>query len=197
MHSMDKLELLYDHYKDTYALIRSQEKERNKNFIYLAVFVSLLFLCSVDPNSPSTILSIIESHFNIKCGFSFGIIQTFLWLIILFFTLRYYQTNSYIERQYEYIHQLEPVISGLIDSKFEREGKHYISNFPAFLDLVYFIYSWFIPIFYLLIVVTKIVLEIVNCPNFFSVIPNIIIAFIIVILTAFYLILLHKKEKKK
>lgn len=190
---MEKSELLYDHYKDSYSLIKNAEIERNRLFVHLAILVTVLFLISIDPNNSNTLFSIIESKFDIEFGLSINIIKTCLWLVILYYTLRYYQTNAYIERQYKYIHTLEEMIQMDINSKFDREGINYTYNFPAFLNLVYFIYSWIIPVFYLIIVIVKIIFEFIYCTKWYIVIPNFIIASIIVMLTLYYLIFLHKK----
>ena len=48
---MDSLELLYDHYKDTFQLIKENEVTRNKMFIYFIVLLSVLYLLAIEPDS--------------------------------------------------------------------------------------------------------------------------------------------------
>ena len=47
---MEKLDLYYDHYKETYALSKQAQTRRNKLFVLLCVFEALSFLVLIKPN---------------------------------------------------------------------------------------------------------------------------------------------------
>ena len=48
---MERIEILYDHYKESCELARKNEVTRNKLFIVLCILLGLLLLFSYDSNS--------------------------------------------------------------------------------------------------------------------------------------------------
>lgn len=85
---MDALEMLYDHYKETFSLSNT-------------------------------------------------IIQTLLWLLIVYVMIRYIQDMLYVERQYIYLDSLEKEISNLGSVNiFAREGANYQKDYPMVLNFI-------------------------------------------------------------
>lgn len=191
---MNNLELLYDHYKDSYELSRESQIERNKLFIILTVIIALQFLFIVEPDSLlHTLSNWLNESFKISITVEFNIIQSVLWFILLYFTIRYYQVNTYIERQYRYLHKLEEAISCLTGSEFNREGFNYLEEYPRLLDFISIIYRVLYPLLYLIVLSVKIGFEIysyVLCP---ALILDISLALCCFILTFLYLLFLHKE----
>ena len=104
---MDSLELLYDHYKDTFQLIKENEVTRNKMFIYFIVLLSVLYLLAIEPDSlHSSINSWIDTNIGTSIDFGISIIESLIWIVLLYFTIRYFQIIMYINRQYDYLHTL-------------------------------------------------------------------------------------------
>ena len=147
---MEKLDLYYDHYKETYALSKQAQTRRNKLFVLLCVFESLSFLVLIKPNEALEAFSSgINVYFETYITFGNVVLQTFLWIIIAYTTVRYCQDTLYVERLYPYLDKLEKEISALSESKiFEREGSGYLNNYPMVLNFVDLFYKVFCPILF-------------------------------------------------
>jgi hypothetical protein len=160
---MKKEELLYDYYKDTYELIKENIKDRNRFFVILFIVMTIQFLLAVSPDSVvSIVVTIIKNTYDIDISNQITIIQNVLWLVLLYFTMRYYQTAVYIERQYNFIHDLEARISELFQTKFDRESENYLNYYPKMNDVIDLIYKWIIPVIYCIIISIKIFIEAPN-----------------------------------
>jgi hypothetical protein len=191
---MDKVELLYDHYKDTYTLHLEMKKKRDAFFVMLCIGMTLLFCFLINPVGIfESILKMTQEYFSFDLPFQITILQSFFWIIILYLFMRYIQTSIYIERQYKYIEQLENSISNDFSIEFNRESKNYENKYPIVLTIIHKIYVWGFPILSILLIILKIILEKFQNYNIISFIFNLIIALVIIILNIFYLIFIHKK----
>lgn len=192
---MEKKELLYDHYKETFSLIKDSIKERNRFFILLFVVMGFQFLLAVVPDSIiSLAVKVVSNIYNIDISEQFIVIQNILWLVLLYFTMRYYQTTVIIERQYKYIHKLEDTISILFEIKFDRESKNYLEYYPKMNDMIDLIYKWVFPILYCMVICIKICVEIRTTVFGFSIIFDCLMFFSCFVLTILYLVFLHGKK---
>ena len=191
---MNKTELLYDHYKETFSIIKDSIIQRNRFFVIVFLVMTLQFLFASSPNSIShLIISIIQKKYEIDISNQISTIQSLLWLLLLYLTMRYYQSTIYIERQYLYIHSIEEKISNLKHIKFDRERKNYLSHYPKINDFIDFLYKWIFPIIYCFTIVYKIKNEIFSSKFTLLLFFNIVIFFICFILTILYMLFLHKK----
>ena len=191
---MDNLEIAYDHYKETFTYVKEAEKDRNKIFIIVALLITALYLFAIEPDSLYQVVNdFITEQWQISINVGFGTVQSLLWVILLFYSIRYFQINTYIERQYTYLHKLESDIANKVDFIFEREGKGYLDKYPLLLDMIYYIYTWAFPVIYILVVCYKIVLEWVNRFSIGNVLLNTIISGCIILASILYLIMLHSK----
>lgn len=191
---MDKLELTYDHFKDSYELSKESQADRNKLFILLALIMAIQYLFIIEPDSLIITLSswLLES-FHINLIMEISVIQSFLWFILLYFTIRYYQVNTYIERQYKYIHKLEKIISIQAGIEFDRESFNYLNGYPKVLDFISIIYRVVFPVLYAIIITIKIIFEILSYAPCLSLLLDIILAVCCFVLTCLYLYFLHKE----
>ena len=193
---MDKLELLYDHYKDTYGLVKDAQSNRNKTFLFLniALVINLLFV--IEPTSVIIIATswLKESH-GVDIRLQVEIFQVFLWLILLYFTMRYVQVNCYIERQYRYIHQLEKSITDKSEIKIDRESENYLGDYPFVLKGVHIFYTWIFPILFGIAIAYKIIIEIRNSAFGIPVVFSCIIFLCCLVLFFLYFCFLHKTTK--
>lgn len=134
---MEALEMLYDHYKETFSLSKQAQARRNKSFIVLCALEAFLFFLLIRPEKAfKLILEGINKELDMTLQLSNTIIQTLLWLLIAYVMIRYIQDVLYIERQYIYLDSLEKEISNLssIDI-FMREGTNYQKDYPMVLNL--------------------------------------------------------------
>ena len=84
------------------------------------------------------------------------ILQTLLWVLVAYTLIRYVQHNTYIERQYAYIEELESSISKSLEgAKFDRESKNYLNEYPIVLDVIDIFYKWFAPILFITINISR------------------------------------------
>lgn len=153
--------MLYDHYKETFSLSKEAQARRNKSFILLCVFEAISFLLLIRPEKAfELILGGINNKLNVTLELSNTIMQTLLWLLIVYVMIRYIQDMLYIERQYTYIDNLEKKIASLssIDI-FAREGKNYQKDYPMVLNFIELFYKMLMPILFALINVVRIYKE--------------------------------------
>ncbi len=192
---MDKTELLYDHYKETFSRIKESLNDRNHFFVmvFIVIAVQFLFATSADTIS-AVIVSLIQEKYKIDISAQMSIIQSLLWLILLYLTMRYYQINVYVERQYNYIHSLEKDIAKEVDIKFDREGGDYLSNYPKMNSFMDILYKWIFPIIYCLIICFKIIIEYIASKFSLLLVLNTILFASCFVLTILYLIFLHGKH---
>lgn len=157
---MEQLDLIYDHYKETFIIISEQKHQRDKKFVltFLIDFVILLF--AFNPNEYSgLIFNYIKEQYSIDLTNQFIVIQTFLWITLLYETLRYSQAVVYVEREYKYIKSLESKISDLSQFSFNREGQDYSNNFAIISNYTNIIYKYLFPIFSVTVATFKIISE--------------------------------------
>lgn len=188
---MKRVEILYDHYKESCKLAKNNEITRNKLFILVCTLLGLLFLFSYDQNSMlGLIQSWISGNYNCNLMFSSNIIQAILWIFLFLFTLRYLGLNINLDKDYSYIHKLEKEINK--EEKREtitREGKNYLNNYPVLNNITYYSYRVVLPIIYFVIIIFKLRLEYTAQGGFnISILFQILLGVLCNILVATYLI---------
>lgn len=150
---MNTLELLYDHYKETFSLSKEAQARRNKSFIVLCILEAISFLLLLKPEKIFELIREgINKELDMTLQLSNTIIQTLLWLLIVYVMIRYIQDMLYIERQYIYLDNLEKEITNLgAINIFAREGTNYQRNYPIVLNFIDLFYKMLMPIFFALI----------------------------------------------
>jgi len=144
------LDVLHDHYKESFSYIREREKNRDRNFIIVIVIIGILFLQIQYPvNFQGALgkLSVQKMEIHLD-ALPLAAILSITWTLLLVFTLRYCQSTINIERQCKYLHKLEEKISTILgdDEIYCREGKAYLNNYPLFSNWVWFFYTILFPI---------------------------------------------------
>lgn len=158
---MDRLELYYDHYKESYALCKEAQKRRNKGFVAVCCLEAISFLILIRPEIAfSTILAGISNTLGTALDLGNSTLQTLIWALIAYVLIRYCQDTLYIERQYRYINKIEKEISKCLDGdSFDREGENYLNNYPMVLNFIDLFYNMLSPIMFFLINVVHITKE--------------------------------------
>lgn len=195
--TMDNKELLYDHYKETFSLIKASIKQRDRLFVWLFFVMAVHFLFAASPESIlAIIVGVVQNQYNVDISNQMSIIQSFLWVMLLYLTMRYYQSTVYIERQYRYIHSIEADIASVVGVKFDREGTNHLLNYPKMNDFIDFFYKWFFPLIYAVVILYKIIAE--YCISFsplFSLFNGVVFCACF-LLNILYLVFLHGKPKQ-
>lgn len=167
----------------------------------LCILEAVSFLLLI---KPKTALKIIESGINkeLNVTLSLGntILQTLLWILIVYVMIRYIQDMLYIERQYTYMDKLEYEISTRIGCQnlFSREGENYNKNYPMVLNFIDLFYKMLMPILFLIINTVRIYKECIIVKTLTpSLACDIILFLSIFIISWFYFFEIHSKITEK
>jgi hypothetical protein len=170
---------LCSHYKDTYEIHLSNIKQRDTLFYALLVILALFSLQVTSTDLVNGALSgYVNKQLDIGIDKNSNLFGALLWFLLFGFSLRYYQTNIQIERQYKYIHHLEEIISDRYSGTraFTREGKSYLDDYPLFSNWTHFLYTLALPLIILALIIIRIngelekheTLELALMPGFVS-----------------------------
>ncbi|GAH53543.1 unnamed protein product, partial [marine sediment metagenome] len=127
-----KLQILAEHYKETFDFLQKNLKQRNRLFLYVLCILILMLFQLYTPQEASNLMSqFISSKLNLSEQMNMLFVQSIIWFGLLATTLKYFQSVVFIERQYNYIHQLEEQLSKEYEKKaFTREGDSYLKDYP-------------------------------------------------------------------
>jgi hypothetical protein len=153
-----KLEILHDHYKDSFAHVREYIAVRDRLLFYILIVLTLILLQIFSPQDGGRKLSeFITSKLGLTSQISTAFIVSMIWFGLLALLIKYFQTVICIEGQYEYIHRLEDELSKHYKEEiFSREGKTYSKNYPIFSKWAHIIYRIIFPGLLVTIVLIKI-----------------------------------------
>lgn len=193
---MDKLNILYDHYKDTFSIQKESEKSRNKLFLVLCICILILMLMIVYPNNIYENLQEFSSDkLGINIKFELKVLELFNWFLISYLTIRYYQINANIEKNYKYIHDIEVKLEKKHKLSIYREGKNYLEQYPIFLTFSYIFYKYVFPILFSICVATKVIFNIINKLSLPFLIISIIVSIFLIIINISYFTFNYKLRK--
>jgi len=194
----EKLQILSQHYSHTFDFLQSHLKRRDRLFMWALLVMSIMLFHIYIPNEVSNIFEqLIEKKLEVKTQLNFLYVQSIIWFVFLAIELKYFQSVIFIERQYSYLHSLEDLLSSEYQKPaFTREGKSYLSNYPAFLNWASFLYTILFPAILAVISVSKIVSDCkrwgLNEPLVWF---NILIFVFTIISLVLYLYGIHFKKK--
>lgn len=192
---MNKIDIQYDHYKETFKIIKDNEKERNKLFIIVIIHVLILFLFIIKPNSIYQTINEFSKRY-IENGLYFGInsIETFMWISTLYFSVRYFQININIDRKYTYLHKLEEQLSNVLKVEFNRESGAYETEYPILLNIIYWTYRYIFPTIYSIFLIIRIIIS-YKLFNILEIVICIVISILLIIINILYMIQTYKENK--
>jgi len=187
----EHIDLLYDHYKDTYEQIRSFIAKRDEDFIVALLFLAGSIFTTFNPAYVQNLSNTLgKVKFGIDLNLAFYMLNSVLLFISLWFLQKYYQSVTHIENLYTYIHKVEEQLCELIkDFQITREGKSYLEYFPHLKAAIQIIYTWVFPFLVVAICIIKGYWELANRQN---TIPRLALVFdISCILAIISITLLH------
>ena len=122
-----KIDILNDHYKDTFSHLVGYRKQRDRLLLYLLALVVIMWLYDLFPEEMSNTVSEIISE---KTGVTkvesiiSNVLKELPMLCAVFLAFRYWQTWHLIESQYDYLEKLETELASLFSSgiPFTRES---------------------------------------------------------------------------
>ena len=157
---MEGIEVLYDHYKDTFEQQKGYLAKRNHLTVLLMILAILLIGLMFDPNYISCKLNtVIKAQVN-NLVFDFEFITTGLIIAFFWFSLQYYMIVLQIEKMYKYLDQCEASLCAwYTEFKINREGAYYLKSYPWMKTLADRLFVLGIPIGFITLSVCKIVNE--------------------------------------
>ena len=194
-----KLEILAGHYSDTFAAIQTSLKRRDRLFagILILLFI-MLFQLYAPQEALALISSIVADTLGSEGAVKYDYVQSALWFVLLASSIKYFQTVILVERQYNYIHQLESIISPEYGGDaFTREGASYLQDYPKFLNWAAFLYTILFPAILMLVSTAKIIVEFVGAGfnNYLVWFDGLMFLFLIVSVVL-YMSVIHSKKKE-
>ena len=143
-----KLEILNDHYKDTFSHQLGYLKKRDRFSFYLFLALVIMFLEIMSPSGTETIISkLVSKYLGNGISLEASFVRCLIWLFLFGLVVQYYQTVVLVERQYVYLHKLERELTPFFSSQtpFTREGKSYLKNYPMLSNWNDLLYKWVFP----------------------------------------------------
>lgn len=156
-----RVQILAEHYRDTFTILQSYLRSRDRFFLLVIVVATVMLFQVFSPDEASIATGqFIAAKVGIEQPLNVSFLGSVTWVIFLWLTVRYFQTVVLIERQYDYFHHLETVLSSYYDGKvFTRESKTYLQNYPKFSDWTWALYTIMFPLLLIGVVVLKAVNE--------------------------------------
>lgn len=157
-----KFQNLCSHYKDSYDIHLSSRKEREIIFYALLFVISFFSLQITSADFANIAFSeFAKQQSGISIDKNSDFLSSLSWLLLFGLSAKYYQIHTRIEREYKYLHSIEEIINAYYPKSmaFTREGKSYLSNYPAFSDWMDFVYKTIFPLSIVISSTTKIYRE--------------------------------------
>lgn len=157
---MEGIEVLYDHYKDTFEQQKMYLAKRDHLTVLLLILAILLIGLIFDLNYISSKLNAVIKAQVDNLVFDFEFINTGLIIAFFWFSLQYYMVVLQIEKMYKYLDQCEASLcAGYTGFKINREGAYYLKSYPWMKTLADRFFVLGIPIGFITLSVCKIVNE--------------------------------------
>lgn len=196
--SPEKLASLTDHYNDTQRIAERMVKTRDIYF-FLIIGIIVLFAFQIfSPVASGGILQeVIKAQLQTETTISQIYINSILWFCLLAVSARYFQTVINLEKQYNYMHGLETLLSAEFDGKaYTREGKSYLKNYAIFSDWMHIVYRYIFPVALVVAVIAKIWNEInLKNVNLVALWLDILISLALILSIALYVYSLRQANK--
>jgi hypothetical protein len=147
---LDKqLDILNDHYKDTFTRLRETAQTRDRLFLWLIALFALLI---VEIGYPAAVagslgkVNFFGAELNLQ-ALPLPALLSLTWVVALLIGLQYCQATVWVNRQYDYVHMLERTISPLLGGGdiYQREGEVYLRQYPLVLNFAWIVYGFVFP----------------------------------------------------
>ena len=200
------VQILHEHYTDSCRRVFELESKRNRQFLAVITIAGLTILAVRFPISFQLVQDQIEI-FNFS-QFPSPVIVSILWTFFIIMSLLYCQSRVQIEKLYEYIYILEPVISSLLNCRndfiYKRESERYLSSFNVFTDSVWIFYRFIYPVIIGLVIVYLLWIEWNQCTInktqnfhlFYDIFAGILIFAIFILVECGYILNKSKNKSK-
>lgn len=198
----DSISILYDHYKDTCSIIMAAVKKRDRAMFFVLIAAGFFSFQTIFPiAADGAVVDFLSFKFGLKLQVDLTVIGNIVWLFVLLFTLRYFQTVVFVERQYAYIHRVEDDINTATGSELiTREGKSYLAKYPLFSEWMHVLYTIVFPTLLFCVTTVKILGEWTHneiCNTSLGLIFNTFVFLLLSFSILLYLLMMHSRPHKK
>lgn len=198
--STDPTSILYDHYKDTCSIIGDAVKRRDRAMLFVIIAAGFFAFQTIFPSAADhAVTDYLSFKFGLTLQVNLSVIGNVVWILVLLFTLRYFQTAVFVERQYAYLHQLENKLNKSIGQEVvTREGKSYLAAYPWFSDWMWALYTIILPtslFFFTCIKITEEWVSTSDAKATFGLLVDTGIFILLVVSIGLYLGMMHFKKK--
>lgn len=136
-----QLEILHEHYRDSCSVMQGQRAARDRYFYLVIAVIAIAWFDIVAPQDFAAIVGeMLKARLQLPIAPDLGYLRSILWFLLLGLTVRYCQTALAVERHYDYIHDIEALLSKHVHEAFGREGTAYLSKYPLFLTWAHYLY---------------------------------------------------------
>lgn len=141
---------------------------------------------------------VLSEQIGVEGAIDVRLVGNVIWIALLLFAVRYYQTAAYVERLYPYLHKLEDRVNEALGSELvTREGKSYLANYPAFQSWLALLYQKAIPGLLLLLPTIRIATEIYESTLDVPLLIDICVYVLFAWSTVLYLLMVHARQAAK
>ncbi len=118
-----QFEILHEHYRDSCTVMQGQRAARDRYFYLVIAVVAVAWFDVVAPQDFAAIVGdALKTRLQLPIAPDLGYLRSILWFLLLGLTVRYCQTALSVERHYDYIHDIEALLSKHVHEAFGREG---------------------------------------------------------------------------
>jgi hypothetical protein len=166
-HQIDRLRLLLEHHRDSFGYLRDYLRRRDRLFVYSLAAAAALLLRSADAAGSERLMkTALDRLVGPGAEVDAGALAVLLWFVFFSVVARYFQAAIHLNRQYDYLAQVEKEIAGLDGSKvFSRESTAYLRSYPKFSNWMHWLYVWFFPGAIVVATVWSLVIEVHRGPS--------------------------------
>lgn len=196
----EKFASLNSHYNDTQRIAEKMVKTRDIYFFSIVGIIIIFAFQIFSPVESGGLLNeVFKSQLQVQSSINPAYITSVLWFCLLAVSARYFQTVINLEKQYNYIHELESLLSGEFNGRaYTREGKAYLENYSIFSEWMHIVYRYIFPVLLIAVVLFKIWNETqLKDVSAIALGLNIIICASLVISTCLYIYSLNRANKHK
>lgn len=153
------INLLYDHYKQSFDQIQRYTTVRNRLFVYVLLGAAAMQLLN-PAEAQSVLAQVLAKYVGVAPQLTMQSVATILWIAVLYGMIRYYQATLTIDLQYQSLHELEDKLSTVLGApEFRRERRGYEHDFRGFRWTVSRFYRVLVPLAFVLCLLSRLVTE--------------------------------------
>ncbi len=128
---------MHEHYRDTCTVMQGQRIARDRCFYLVIAVVAIGWFDVVAPQDVATIVGqALKSKLQLTVVPDLRYLRSILWFLLLGLTVRYCQTALSVERHYDYIHDIEALLSKHVHESVRSRGRGVSVEVPTISDMV-------------------------------------------------------------